>query len=33
MASAPTPAGPDTRERRDQRLFEDIASVYCRKDL
>lgn len=33
MASAPPQAGPDTRERRDQRLFEEIAAVYCRKDL
>lgn len=33
MASSSSPPGPDTRERRDQRLFEDIASAYCRKDL
>jgi 2-polyprenyl-3-methyl-5-hydroxy-6-metoxy-1,4-benzoquinol methylase len=33
MDSTPTPTGPNTRERRDQRLFEEIASVYCQKDL
>jgi SAM-dependent methyltransferase len=26
-------SSPDSREGRDQRLFEDIASAYCRKDL
>jgi 2-polyprenyl-3-methyl-5-hydroxy-6-metoxy-1,4-benzoquinol methylase len=33
MASSPSPPGPNTRERRDQRLFEGIAPAYCRKDL
>ena len=33
MASPPAPFGPDTRETRDQCLFADIASSYCRKDL
>jgi 2-polyprenyl-3-methyl-5-hydroxy-6-metoxy-1,4-benzoquinol methylase len=33
MASSASPLGPDSREGRDQRLFESIAAGYCRKDL